>query len=1027
MAEVVDLELSLERGSETPYAAEVRVRFGDDSELRHGPYPVRIEPGELAALLDRPEAYSQTLTAGLFADARLRAAFVEGRVRADALNEPLRLRLHIAESAAELHGLAWELLYDPDLRYLLSIQEWIHFSRYLAPEGGDSVPLPRPRGMLHALAAAANPSNLGSYRLERLDVAKELSRAGHGLAPLRVDRLPAAVGDFCTLPRLIERARGVDVLYLACHGVYRRKTAALFLEGDDGKVKRVTGQELAERLGALETRPRLVVLASCESAGAGAGEALLAAGPLLVAAGVPAVIAMQGPVSMETMDAFLPVFFRELAQDGRIDRAMAAARLAVRDRLDWWAPALWMNLLSGRLWKEEPIPPGPALNLLEAPREVPAPPANLIGRDVELAELEAALDAGRRVINLHGTGGVGKTATARELVRRVQHRFPDGQVNLDMQGAGGRLPVTAAQALAYVIQKFDPSITQLPADEQLLRGRYQSLLNGRRALILIDNVGDENQVRPFFPPPEGCLLLLTTLGRLDSADVEVFNRRLGKLSPADAERLLVLLAPRAASHAALLAERCDYLPQALDQVARRINKSPGLAIEDLLALLEDVEQRLEIFGVDAMLKVSYDMLTPDQQSAWRTLAVFSGDFDVMAAAWVWGRVNETTSAARLRTRVIRARLDLDDLLGYGLLEHDARSDRYQLHNLERLFAAGLAEFAVEEPAVRLAHARCYLDVLARANSLYLQGNQRSLEGLALFDREVREIRSAWDWISEGEPLADGSTERARQELRARYPAVFATLMGLRLLPEERVIWLTTGLAAAGSLGDRSLEVILVSSLGAGYYVMERNHEALACQLQALVIALELARKSEGGDCLPLVRVLGNLGALYRVMGQRQRALRYLNKGLDLARRLEDRREEGRALGSLGRVYFDLGAMPRAIEYFHAELQVAEATGDRRGQAIALGGLGNSHRLLKDFEEARQYLERDLAITQEIGDRRGQASASWLLGKVYHDQEDLSNAVRWMQVLVDYEREIGHQDADWRAEAVAEIQARMLGE
>jgi SIR2-like domain len=62
------------------------------------------------------------------------------------------------------------------------------------------------------------------------------------------------------------------------------------------------------------------------------------------------VLAMQGNVSMQTMAQFTPVFFRELQQDGQIDRAMALARGAVRGRPDAWMPVLFMRLKSGRIW-----------------------------------------------------------------------------------------------------------------------------------------------------------------------------------------------------------------------------------------------------------------------------------------------------------------------------------------------------------------------------------------------------------------------------------------------------------------------------------------------------------------------------------------------------------------------------------------------------------------------------------------------------------------------------------------------------
>ncbi len=422
---------------------------------------------------------------------------------------------------------------------------------------------------------------------------------------------------------------------------------------------------------------------------------------------------------------------------------------------------------------------------------------------------------------------------------------------------------------------------------------------------------------------------------------------------------------------------------------------------------------------------------------------------------------------RLRAKVIRARLDLEDLLGCGLVEYDPVKDRYLLHNLERVFAAGLEDLTADEArAARLAHARYYLAALQKANDLYLQGSQRALDGLALFDREAREVRAAWAaltnqaiWVDATIPagmethptpdvgrhsiaadpalhsIAAGSNAATPEDLEliARYPASFANLMAVRLLPEERMQWLAAGRKANRLLGDQELEVVLASSLGMAYYVMDRYAESQVCLEEALQPALAQARSVEAVDdpqrrCVGLVRVLGNLGALFRIKPKtRLRALRYLGKQLDLARRFSLPREEGRALGTLGRVYLDLGDKAKAIEYYQAELAITDVTGDRRARAIALGGLADAYRVLKDFDRAVACFEEDIAISREMGDRRGQAIASWMLGKVYNDMGNLPKAVEWMQVLVDYEREIGHQDARWHAEKVADLQARMRGE
>jgi len=317
-------------------------------------------------------------------------------------------------------------------------------------------------------------------------------------------------------------------------------------------------------------------------------------------------------------------------------------------------------------------------------------------------------------------------------------------------------------------------------------------------------------------------------------------------------------------------------------------------------------------------------------------------------------------------------------------------------------------------------------VLRQANDLYLEGDQRLLDGLAAYDRETREVHAAWEWLK---GTAGAETCPAEiLSLVASYPAAFANLMAVRLMPEERIQWLTAGRKANQVLQDRKLEVILASSLGVAYSIMDRYDESQACQVEALQPALAQAREAgENADCAGLVRVLGNLGALFRVRRRYQRALRYLGKQLELARRYNLLREEGRALGTIGRVYLDLGDTPKAIDKYQAELAITTLTGDRRARAIALGGLADAYRVLKDFERARQCLEEDIDITREIGDRRGQAIASWMLGKVYNDMGDLAKAVEYMQALVDYEREIGHQDARWHAEKVADLQARLGGE
>jgi CHAT domain-containing protein len=180
--------------------------------------------------------------------------------------------------------------------------------------------------------------------LAALDVANELAQAKKGLGDIPVTAL--ASNSSATLNNLGTHLRsGYDILNLICHGALIQGEPWLWLEDESGRTHRVAGGEFVTRLQELQQCPRLVVLASCQSAGV-----VAALGPRLAEAGIPAVLAMQGNVTMQTVGQFMPVFFQELQRDGQLDRAIAVARGAVRERPDWWMPVLFMRLKSGRIW-----------------------------------------------------------------------------------------------------------------------------------------------------------------------------------------------------------------------------------------------------------------------------------------------------------------------------------------------------------------------------------------------------------------------------------------------------------------------------------------------------------------------------------------------------------------------------------------------------------------------------------------------------------------------------------------------------
>jgi ribosomal protein L32 len=78
----------------------------------------------------------------------------------------------------------------------------------------------------------------------------------------------------------------------------------------------------------------------------------------MVMAGIPAVVAMQFPISDEAAILFSGTFYPLLAQGDPVDVAVAEGRRAIRlgnsSTMEWGTPVLFMRAPNGRLWADQP-------------------------------------------------------------------------------------------------------------------------------------------------------------------------------------------------------------------------------------------------------------------------------------------------------------------------------------------------------------------------------------------------------------------------------------------------------------------------------------------------------------------------------------------------------------------------------------------------------------------------------------------------------------------------------------------------
>jgi len=132
MSKYADLEIGLHGKGGTSYIVEFRYRPPDSAaESRLGDGLATIKLDGFQKLLFDVDSYGEALTDCLFADDKVRAAYLQARTSADSLESQLRFRLYIHPDASGLHGLRWETLRDPQDSSSLSMSENLLFSRYV--------------------------------------------------------------------------------------------------------------------------------------------------------------------------------------------------------------------------------------------------------------------------------------------------------------------------------------------------------------------------------------------------------------------------------------------------------------------------------------------------------------------------------------------------------------------------------------------------------------------------------------------------------------------------------------------------------------------------------------------------------------------------------------------------------------------------------------------------------------------------------------------------------------------------------
>ena len=343
------------------------------------------------------------------------------------------------------------------------------------------------------------------------------------------------------------------------------------------------------------------------------------------------------------------------------------------------------------------------------PFQAPPPAADHVQRRTELAVLKQHLLAADGVdreerrkfqllpktVGLHGFGGAGKTTLARIFCAdpEVRQACRDGILWVPI----GKHPPDPRAQIADLVTALagdcDGCSTLAGA-----RARLQAALEGKAALLVLDDVWDEAQARDILEASANCARLITTRNTL-TLPFEAIPVDVGTMQEADARRLLAggLPSGSEAGIAALarqlghwpvllrLANRAlrqrvivqrTALPRALDAAERDL-KNKGVLAFDPAQSVVDTDQ-----AVAATVEASLELLDADERQRYMELAIFPQDVPIplARAAELWQLTSGLASDAA--EDLITRRLD-----PLSLLDYNGESETVHLHDMLRRYAA----------------------------------------------------------------------------------------------------------------------------------------------------------------------------------------------------------------------------------------------------------------------------------------------------------------------------------------------------
>jgi tetratricopeptide (TPR) repeat protein len=697
-----------------------------------------------------------------------------------------------------------------------------------------------------------------------------------------------------------------------------------------------------------------------------------------------------------------------------LDRIVIALGASPAEQAQW--SEAWYRVAGNQHDRRRAVAPaGPA-----TPRQLPPGIPGFTGRHEELTALDANLSSTWGTVPVSavaGAAGVGKTALAVYWAHRVAERFPDGQLFMNLRGHDPGEPVRAVDALARLLRVLGVPPGEIPPDLDDAVPMYRSLLASRRVLVVLDNAGSAEQVRPLLPGAAGCAVVVTSredlsgLIALDGA----MPVRLNTLPPAESLTMLAGMIGteplgREPAAAARLATLCGHLPLALRIAGAHLMSHPERSIDayvqDLaagnritkLAIPEDPKA-----AVRSAFDLSYATLTARERRLFRALGLVPGpDFTVSAAASVAGC--PVTEAAQDLNRLETAHLVRPGPPG-----------RYVFHDLIRLYAAERAA-AEEGPADRelavgnlLAH---YLHAAEAAREAVYPHRirvplpERAAVAVAV---EFADSAAALRWLEAELPNLTTAIQHTAGTRHAMEACLLAdAIRGYfpgRGHTSEQFAVASTALRAATEVDDPLLATSAHLGLAEAHAGLGQYTPAIEHSTSARALALK-AGWADGEST-----ALGRLGTIHRETGRLRDAATCFRRALDINTRLGARHKQVLDLMSLGVTHALLGDLAEAADLFGRAHEIGHEPASPSNTAMVLHCLGNVHRYLGLVPEAVGYLTEALAISRAIDESGSQAGILDSLAGTHTDRGHHDEAMTFATEALSLARQVGARQTE----------------